>query len=190
MLTYEDITGNLLDAAEELDLNIFRVENFVETVSCDKEFHLACTLEEEPPFQVYAELTVFWDSPLTSITVHGGECVYFHDQHTPCMHGTAPITPLPELEIKYVFPVKKVDQLAHLAQQVQSVVSAAAGREYFTNVRFEVNVAFNGEVDVTNAYALYVIEFDINRDELEFQPIVSDVRRVLSALSQVDWQNV
>lgn len=72
MLTYEEITSQIIEACKEVELNPYIVNNTLELKTLMKEFKCLCvTNDKKPPYITRAEIAFSWDSMMTSESIYG-----------------------------------------------------------------------------------------------------------------------
>ena len=108
MLTYEDMTGLFLKAADSLDL-VTHPEFWSNTRSLEREFSCTCHLGSCDDIELQSSCTTaFTWGPLdTALSLDGtkGVCEFFHDADDDCPHlHTSAIPPL-VLDLSYSLPL-------------------------------------------------------------------------------------
>ncbi len=135
MLTYEDMTGLFLKAADSLDL-VAHPEFWSNTRSLEREFSCTCHLGSCDDIELQSSCTTaFTWGPLdTALSLDGtkGMCEFFHDADDDCPHlHTSSIPPL-VLDLSYSLPLNGIsiseDTLLSLTQMLKLRASEQSRR--------------------------------------------------------------
>lgn len=191
-VSYEQVVAALTWACMEAKLRLYSVTNTLDVTTLEREYSGCCVpIEWEPPYQLRAEISFYWPSEYTALSLDGDEafCSLYHDEHEPCDHETGSAQVFTELELQYHLPYDFVHRLdsdagiEQVAQRIQEVFLDEVEHENVVAVQAVATYADN-HLSLTGIQARHV---RILEDELHglsqlagsALEICQEIRRVL-----------
>ncbi|KAB2952562.1 hypothetical protein F9B85_07810 [Heliorestis acidaminivorans] len=190
MLTYEDVWEELLHALEESGLDIFDIQNFIETGSCLREFRCFCQVPDATVHsELKTEIAFLWDARMTASSLYdlqGSSTQIAVDSFSSSNEGSFQrgelSGPVLELEIKYYFPAKDFQWAGILTRRVQSIISHMVEPQKMPEVNFEISVTPEQQVNIHSAYAFYKWPLRLDSFEVQFDSLGNEISRILHAM--------
>lgn len=190
MLTYDEVTSYLISDIKASGLEAYNIENTLEIKSLDKEFKSTCILvDRTPPHFIRAHLSFGWDAQLTSLSMYGNDCLYYHDETEPCAHEEEPEAMI-ELKIEYHIEVVKgyENEPQTIYNELMNIFKQNTDHQNLPSVTWEVTVNKLGESFLSAIKANVYWELDVvDEHELSFEGIVEEVRENLQGIERLPF---
>lgn len=182
MLTYEQITSQIINSMQFAGLNPYITKHNLELITLMKEFECLCIVEnKKPPYITRAEVSFSWESMMTAESIYGGNCALFHDETEECLHCEENREAFLELDIKYNIEAKEgfKEETNLINTELLTVINTVMEHQNKPQITWEVALNNNGVHFVRSIKLHHYWNIEINDDDLELEEIFEEVHEML-----------
>lgn len=190
MLTYEQITSQIINSMKEAGLNPYIIKHNLELVTLMKEFECLCVVKDKrSPYITRAEISFSWDSTMTTESIYGGNCALFHDETEECFHDEENREAVLELEIKYNIEAKEgfKEESNLINTELITVINTIMEHQNKPQITWEITLNNNGVHFVRSINLHHYWNIDINDEDLELDWVFEEVREMLINIDKLPF---
>lgn len=190
MLTYEQITSQIINSIKSSGLEPYITKHTLELVTLEKEFECFCVVENKtPPFITRAEISFFWDSTMTSESIYGGNCALYHDESEECLHHEENIDAILELEIKYNIEAKEgfKEDTNLINSELLKVINTVMEHQNKPQITWELTINSSGRNFINSIKVHHYWNIELDNEGLELEGIFDEVRDMLINIERLPF---
>ncbi|MGG1519037.1 hypothetical protein ABE504_26740 [Paenibacillus oryzisoli] len=190
MLTYEQITSQILDSMKDAELNPYLIRHNLELITLMKEFECLCVVKnKKSPYVTRAEISFSWESIMTAESIYGGNCALFHDETEDCLHDDENREAVLELEIKYNIEAKEgfKEETNLINSELLTVINTVMEHQNKPQITWEVTLNSSGVHFIGAIKLQHYWNIEIKDEDLELTEIFEEVHEMLINIDKLPF---
>ncbi|TCP52563.1 hypothetical protein EV586_10944 [Tumebacillus sp. BK434] len=191
MLTYEQITSQILDSMKDAGINPYLIRHKLELVTLMKEFECLCVVKnKKSPYITRAEISFSWESIMTAESIYGGDCcALFHDETEDCLHDDENREAVLELEIKYNIEAKEEfkEETNLINTELLTVINAVMEHQNKPQITWVITLNNNGAHFISDVKLQHYWNIEIKDEDLELTEIFEEVHEMLVNIDRLPF---